>query len=155
MFWFKIFGMMLLQMLRNVARMTGFLDGTHPHDGIPDESTGKVVASLMYTSTYCPMIAIMLAYDCTAPPHITFPWIMVYIGMYNITLDFYFYWYHCAMHEVPWLCKFHTTHHKTKHANPTLTLFADEVQEMFDIAIILLCAYLTMCIFTSLNFYEW
>lgn len=159
--WFKVFGVMLLNMLRAISKQCGFLDGTHPRDGVPDQSINKVLVSLMSTSTYRPMMAIMLAYDRNQAPHMSFPWIVAYIGLYNVALDFYFYWYHLAMHEVPWLWKFHSTHHKTKHPNPALTLFADEVQEVFDIAIIPLCAYLTMRALTSFdfcasfNFYDW
>lgn len=154
--WFKLFGIMVLRMLRTVASQTGFLDGHHPRDGIPDESIGKVMTSLISTSTYRPMMAIMLAYDRNAAPSLPFPWILAYIGLYNVVLDGFFWYYHKSMHEVPWLWKFHSTHHKTKHPNPTLTLFADEVQEIFDIAVIPLCAYLTMhFFFKDFNFYSW
>lgn len=153
--WFKAFGIMTIRLLTKISANVGFLDGKVPRDGVPDDSVGKVMTSLISTSTYRPMLATMLAYNREERPNLTFPWIFIYVGLYAVLVDFYFYWYHRAMHEVPFLWKFHRTHHLTRHPNPALTLFADEVQEAFDIVVIPLCAYLTMRTFTSFNFYDW
>lgn len=157
---FKLFGVSTMHMLRRVGAQHGFLDGQVPRDGIPDDSVGKVAMSLISTSTYRPVLAVMLAYDRTAPPALS--WMVpAQLTLYTVVLDFWFYWYHRLMHEVPWLWKLHSTHHLTRHPNATLTLFADEVQEIFDIAGIPLFAYWTIRYLvpvlggSNFGFYEW
>lgn len=153
--WFKVFGVMTIRMLRDLSTASGFLDAKTPRDGVPDEAVNKVMLSLISTSTYRPMLCTILAYDRNAHPLPSLPWIVGYMMLYPIVLDFYFYWYHRAMHEVDWLWRFHKTHHLTRHPNPGLTLFADEVQETFDIVGIPLLAYLTLRSFTTFTFYDW
>ncbi|KAM3444223.1 hypothetical protein MY4824_000112 [Beauveria thailandica] len=53
-------------------------------------------------------------------------WLAVHIGVYTLALDFFFYWYHRAMHDVPALWKLHRRHHLAKHPNALLTGYADD-----------------------------
>jgi sterol desaturase/sphingolipid hydroxylase (fatty acid hydroxylase superfamily) len=61
------------------------------------------------------------------------------------------------MHANDSMWKFHRTHHLTKHPNPTLSMYGDETQELFDIAGIPLLAYVTMkyAFGFPMSFYEW
>lgn len=144
-------------MIRRVGHTIGFLDGDeHERDGIPDVGVGKVVRSVMSTSSFRPMFSIFLAYKGLPPSTINWYWLFIETGMYSIILDFYYYWYHRAMHEFDSLWKFHRTHHLTKHPNPMLTLYADFEQEFFDIAGVPLMTYFTMrFVGFPMGFYEW
>ena len=155
---FKAIGIHEMRLLRRLGHYTGFLDGDeHDRDGIPDTAVGKVINSVMSTSSFRPMFTIILAYKPSLPPStINWYWLFIETGMYSIILDFYYYWYHRALHEVDALWKYHRTHHLTKHPNPMLTLYADFEQEVFDIAGIPLITYFTMrFIGFPLGFYEW
>jgi sterol desaturase/sphingolipid hydroxylase (fatty acid hydroxylase superfamily) len=78
------------------------------------------------------------------------------LGLYVIILDFWFHWYHRAMHEVPFLWKYHRTHHLSKHPTPLLTAYADEEQEIFDMVVIPFLTYATLwAIGLPLGFYDW
>jgi sterol desaturase/sphingolipid hydroxylase (fatty acid hydroxylase superfamily) len=78
------------------------------------------------------------------------------IGLYGIVLDFWFYWYHRLMHNIPSLWKYHRTHHLTKHPNPLLTIYADFEQEVFDIVGIPLMTFFTLkAMGLPMGFYEW
>jgi sterol desaturase/sphingolipid hydroxylase (fatty acid hydroxylase superfamily) len=60
------------------------------------------------------------------------------------------------MHDNDSLWKYHRTHHLTKHPNPLLTLYADEEQEFFDIAVIPLLAWVSLKLMgLPMNFYSW
>lgn len=157
----KLFGINVMHMLRRVSRITGFLDGQHERDVVPDVGVAKVMISLISTSTFRPMIAVFLAYNRDEMPHVS--WLTpLYVSLYCVVLDFYFYWYHRAMHESNLfglgldLWRFHRTHHLTKHPNPLLTLYADEEQEFFDVVGIPLMAYGTIRLMgLPFGFYDW
>lgn len=157
-FWFKVVGIREMYHLRRTGHIYGFLDGDqHARDQVPDVGVGKVVRSLISTSTFRPMAAVFLAYSQNQPPaSMSWKWLPLEIGLYGIILDFWFYWYHRIMHDVPWLWKYHRTHHLTKHPNPLLTLYADTEQEFFDILGIPLATYFTLkAIGLPMSFYEW
>ncbi|RMZ78693.1 hypothetical protein DV737_g3790, partial [Chaetothyriales sp. CBS 132003] len=157
-FAFKMIGLRNFRLLRHLGHIYGYLDGDkHPRDAVPDHSVGKVVSSMISTSTLRSMLTIMLAYRTSEPPSsMNWAWLPLEIGAYGIILDFWFYWYHRVMHDYDFLWKFHRTHHLTKHPNPLLTLYADTVQEIFDIAVIPLVTYGTMRLMGfPMGFYEW
>lgn len=154
---FKINAVHELWMLRDLGMRFGFLDGDkHERDQVPDNAATKVFRALISTSSFRPMLATFLAYSSKQDPTAVLSWwTPVEIGVYQIVLDFWFYWYHRMMHEQDSLWKFHRTHHLTKHPTPLLTIYADTVQETFDIAGIPLLAYLTMKVMGfPLNFYS-
>ncbi|KFH44810.1 Alkylglycerol monooxygenase-like protein [Hapsidospora chrysogenum ATCC 11550] len=155
---FKVIAIRELQVLRRTAHQVGFLDGDqHERDGVPDVGVGKTFRSLISTSTFRPVFTIFLSYrTAQAPRDMNWLWLPLEAGLYGIILDFWFYWYHRLMHEVPFLWRFHRTHHLTKHPNPLLTLYADLEQEFFDIAGVPLATYFSMkAMGMPMGFYEW
>ncbi|OJJ96388.1 hypothetical protein ASPACDRAFT_1891249 [Aspergillus aculeatus ATCC 16872] len=155
---FKLIAIHELHVLRRLGHKVGFFDGDqHARDGVPDVGIGKVVQSLMSTSTFRPVMTVFFSYRPSQPPsQISWAWLILEIGLYGIVLDFWFYWYHRAMHDFEGLWKYHRTHHLTKHPNPLLSLYADTEQEIFDIAGIPLLAYFSLKLMgLPMGFYEW
>ena len=155
---FQLIGIHLLHQLRKMGMQYGHLDGDkHPRDDVPDHKVRQVFLSLINTAAWRSVLALMLAYDSSKRPmDASWMWLPLEQGLYGIILDFWFYWYHRVMHESDFLWKFHRTHHLTKHPNPLLTLYADGVQEVFDIAGIPFMTYLTMRLMgLPMGFYEW
>jgi sterol desaturase/sphingolipid hydroxylase (fatty acid hydroxylase superfamily) len=155
---FKAIAIHELHVLRRVGHLVGFLDGdVHERDGVPDLSVGKVMVSLLSTSTFRPFFTVFLAYTASqTPKDMSWAWLPLEAGLYGIILDFWFYWYHRLMHEVGSLWRYHRTHHLTKHPTPLLTLYADSEQEFFDIAGVPLMTYFTMrFVGMPMGFYEW
>ncbi|KAG6006831.1 hypothetical protein E4U21_006638 [Claviceps maximensis] len=155
---FKLNAIRELNVLRELGHKIGFLDGdVHERDGVPDVGVLRVMKSLIATSTFRPIFTIFLSYSAAQTPStLNFRWLFLETGCYAVILDFWFYWYHRLMHDVPGLWKFHRTHHLTKHPNPLLTLYADVEQELFDIAGIPLLTYFTMKFMGfPMGFYEW
>ena len=108
------------------------------------------------TGTMRPMMCVFFAFSRQENPWDISPWVIVEIGLYQIVLDFYFYWYHRLMHDFDSLWQFHRKHHMTKHPNPLLSLYADGIQEIGDIFLIPILAYATMkAVGLPLGFYEW
>ncbi|RMZ86681.1 hypothetical protein DV736_g6093, partial [Chaetothyriales sp. CBS 134916] len=155
---FQVIGIRQLRAIRELGHKYGFYDGDkHERDGVPDVGVSKVILSIILTLTIRPLFTVLLTYRTNLPPSsINLVWLPLEIGLYQIILDFWFYWYHRLMHDIGPLWRFHRTHHLTKHPNPLLTLYADSVQEVFDIAGIPLAAYFTMKLFSlPMGFYEW
>ncbi|KAK2591968.1 hypothetical protein QQS21_010340 [Conoideocrella luteorostrata] len=155
---FNLSGIHELHIFRRQGHEMGFLDGdVHERDGVPDSGVRKVIISLFSTSSIRSILIIFLAYNVDhAPKDAHWYWLPVETGAYLVVLDFWFYWYHRLMHEVPVLWKYHRTHHLTKHPNALLTLYADSEQEFFDILGIPLLTYLSLKgIGLPMGFYEW
>jgi sterol desaturase/sphingolipid hydroxylase (fatty acid hydroxylase superfamily) len=155
---FKLSAIHHLYALRWLGHTYGFFDGdVHGRDEVPDTSVGKVIRSLMSTSTVRPMMSTFLAYSARqAPASISLYWLPLEIGLYGIVLDFWFYWYHRFMHDNDGLWQYHRRHHLTKHPNPLLTLYADSEQEIFDIAIIPLLTWCSLKLMgLPMGFYDW
>lgn len=155
--------------LRWLGKTHGFLDGAHARDGVPDVGVDHVAVSLGKLMLGRPGLTVLLAYssagaggsstplDAVARPA-WWAWLFVHVGLYTLTLDFFFYWYHRAMHDVPALWKYHRTHHLTKHPSALLTGYADQVQEMGDIFVMPLLTFLAMrAVFggARFDFYHW
>ncbi|KYK58008.1 hypothetical protein DCS_05021 [Drechmeria coniospora] len=155
---FKLTAIRELHLLREISHQVGFLDGdAHDRDGVPNSGVAKVILSLLATSTGRSAFTVFLGYRTSETPVDT-SWLLLplQIGLYGIILDFWFYWYHRLMHEIGPLWRFHRTHHLTKHPNPLLALYADTVQELFDIAAIPLLTFSSLrCLGLELGFYEW
>ncbi|KAF4120918.1 Sterol desaturase/sphingolipid hydroxylase, fatty acid hydroxylase superfamily [Geosmithia morbida] len=152
-----------VHVLRRVGHMTGFLDGDeHERDGIPDVGVAKVAAALYKTTGSRIALSILVSYDPAEPPTEVmsnpkwWAWLFLQIGLYSVVLDFWFYWYHRAMHDVSFLWRYHRTHHLTKHPNPLLSAYADHEQEFFDMVGVPLMTWATLCVMgISMGFYEW
>lgn len=160
-FWLNITAIREIQVIRNLGHKYGYLDGDkHSRDGVPDIRVKEVVTSLLMTSLTRPVMANLLAWDSSKTPESlftwpTFGWLLVEQTMYPLMVDFWFYWYHRAMHDIPWLWQFHRTHHLTKHPNTLLSLYADGWQELFDIVVIPVLAFYTCkAMGMPMGFYE-
>ncbi|CAI7656461.1 unnamed protein product [Penicillium pancosmium] len=155
---FKLNGIHEMHIMRRLGQVHGFLDGDkHPRDEIPDVGVGKVIRELISTSTFRMIMAIYLTYQPNeTPSSLEWKWLPLEIGIYSITVDFWFYWYHRMMHSTGPLWKYHRRHHLTKHPNPLLSAYADHEQEFMDITGIPLMAYGTMKLMgLPMGFYEW
>jgi sterol desaturase/sphingolipid hydroxylase (fatty acid hydroxylase superfamily) len=129
-FYFMAFNTIVIRQihcLRRLGHIWGFLDGDqHERDGVPDVGVGKVAASLYKTTGSRMALAVFMTYNpLVSPADVVSDWtwwakLSLQIGLYSIVLDFWFYWYHRAMHDVSPLWKFHRKHHLTKHPNPLL-----------------------------------
>ncbi|KAF2758486.1 hypothetical protein EJ05DRAFT_352509 [Pseudovirgaria hyperparasitica] len=143
--------------LRRMGNAYGHLDGeVHRRDEVPDHSVRGVVQSLLSVAFLRPVMCTFLGWRSSQVPTDMTWWTPIEIGLYGVILDFWFYWYHRAMHDVSFLWKYHRTHHLTKHPNPLLTIYADTEQEIFDIIGIPLLTYATMRLLgLPMNFYDW
>lgn len=148
--------------IRTLGHRYGFLDGAAKRDGIPDSGVTKVVGAGWKTTGGRMLLAAMLVYNEKETPLQAMKspswwvWLPFQIGMYGVVLDFWFYWYHRAMHDIDGLWQFHRRHHLTKHPNPMLAAYADDVQEFFDMVGIPFMTYLTFRAFgIPLGFYDW
>ncbi|KAL4788566.1 hypothetical protein BJX76DRAFT_391 [Aspergillus varians] len=156
-FAFNAFLIYEAQVLRRLSCMFGFLDGDrHERDGIPDVGIKKIVLSLYKMTSSRLVMAIYFSYSPNQlPAEMNWVWLPLEIGLYGIVLDFWFYWYHRAMHDVDFLWRFHRTHHLTKHPNTLLSAYADHGQEFFDMVGVPFCTYLTLGAFgVPIGFYE-
>lgn len=143
-----------LHTLRYLGNIYGYFDGHVQRDGVPDLRVSAVAHSLLLTALFRMVILFAFAYDPKELPSLH--WLLpLQMTAYTIILDGIFYTYHRLMHDVDWLWKFHSTHHKTKHPNAQLSLYADQEQEWFDIVFVpLLAFYITKAIM-PFNFYAW
>jgi sterol desaturase/sphingolipid hydroxylase (fatty acid hydroxylase superfamily) len=152
-----------VQIIRDLGYKYGYLDGdSHERDGVPDVGVAKVAASLYKTTGSRLVMATYLCYKPGVSPAAVmsdpkwWAWLFLEIGVYQIVLDFWFYWYHRAMHDVPFLWKFHRTHHLTKHPNPLLAAYADHEQEFFDMVGVPFLTYVTLkALGFPMGFYDW
>lgn len=58
--------------------------------------------------------------------------------------DFWYYLIYRAAHGIPFLWRFHRTHHTTKHLSIRLTAYEDMEQEVWDMVGPLTLAYATL-----------
>lgn len=152
-----------VKLIRRLAYRYGYLDGDkHLRDEIPDVGIDKIAHVLNKVTGARIAMAIYFSYNpAIAPLDVLidpkwWAWLLLEITIYPIILDFWFYVYHRCMHDIPFLWQFHRTHHLTKHPNALMSAYADNVQELFDIAMIPLFTYLTLrAIGVNLGFYEW
>jgi hypothetical protein len=93
-YWFKAIAIHQIISMRNLGHIYGFFDGDkHARDEVPDISVGKVMRSLLATSSFRPLISVMFAYSKhSTPASINWLWLPIEIGLYGIILDFWFYW---------------------------------------------------------------
>ncbi|KAF3076464.1 hypothetical protein CFAM422_000955 [Trichoderma lentiforme] len=141
----------------------GFLDGdTHARDTFQKVGLRKGFAHLLKATGSRTILMIFVSYTpCTPPAVVLSNWVwwmnLVYeIGLYGLVLDFWFYWYHRAMHEIGSLWEYHRTHHSTRYPTTFLTGLAGHEQEFFDLIGIPLMTYITLrAVGIRFGFYEW
>ncbi|CAF1078328.1 unnamed protein product [Adineta steineri] len=141
--------------IRLVKHITYYMDvyGTfdeykRPRDYVPDKYVYRLILSiLIYTLARTGGGLILGGYNRYSPPSLghTISWAFpIKIGIWLITLDFFFYFYHRAVHTFPFLWKYHSKHHSTKHPTPLQSILADDLQEIIEIFLIPLAASLVM-----------
>lgn len=148
--------------IRIIGKKLGYLDAEHhPRDKAPRDSA-RLSWSLPLTIGSRTIMCVLVAYDPNRQPmdYITNPawWakLFVFISLYAVILDFYYYCMHRAWHEVPCLWRFHRTHHTIKHPNILFTAYADLEQEAFDIVgTPLLTFYTLKALGMPMDFYTW
>lgn len=150
--------------LKKLAHAHGFLDGeTVPErQNIPDSGVMRIVAGSVKTLDI--RLAIITAATFqrdVAPISLLSDWTWVVstllkVGIYGIVIDFWFYAYHRSMHEIPWLWKYHRTHHLAKHPVSMMASWSDEEQEFLDVVGVPVLAATTMYLMgISLPFHQW
>lgn len=152
-----------VHILRRLGHKYGFLDGdVHERDGIPDVGVAQVAASIFKLTISRISMALYLTRNHRQSPAAAmsnwqwWAWLVVENAVYSVTLDFWFYWYHRAMHDVPFLWKYHRTHHLTKHPNPVLSAYSDHEQEFLDMVGVPFLTYMTLwAVGLKLGFCEW
>ncbi|KAM3435409.1 hypothetical protein MY4824_004875 [Beauveria thailandica] len=151
-----------VRMLRRLTYKYGCLDGDVARDGIPNSGGGKIIGEMHKTAGFRIIMATWIAYEPGLTPLAFFSkpdiWapLVLKLALYGPILDFFFYTYHRACHEVPWLWKYHRTHHLNKHPTAVHSGFADDEQEVIEIVIVPFLTYATLwALGLKLNFYEW
>lgn len=124
------------------------LDGQYYFSAFVDSSPFTLATlsfrwSLLGVLSIRPLLAVFAFYNREEKPSLSI-WFPLQLCLYSVTLDFFFYIYHRAMHEVPGLWQFHSRHHRTKHPNALLGAFADVPQEWGDIAVIPILTWLVL-----------
>ncbi|KAF1825632.1 uncharacterized protein K489DRAFT_313964 [Dissoconium aciculare CBS 342.82] len=148
--------MMEVKTLQQIALKTGFLDGDkHSRDKVPDVAIDKITKIMPFLSMTRPALFTLFGYRRSAPIQIS-PWLPVELIIYSIVLDFFFYVYHRATHEIDGLWQYHRRHHTTKHPIPILAGYADHEQEAIEIAIIPVLTFLSLKLMGfPMGFYDW
>ncbi|OAQ99828.1 hypothetical protein LLEC1_07643 [Akanthomyces lecanii] len=150
-------------LLRRLIHRHGCLDGDKSdRDGISSAGAGRIVRALPEAAILRYALAICITYDADIAPleamrdTAYWPSFFTKLCLYGVILDFWFYGYHRACHEIPFLWKYHRTHHLTKHPTAIMSIWADNEQEIVDMIIIPFLTFATLCsIGLSLDFYEW
>lgn len=134
----------------------GYFDGDeHARDDVPNVGVTKATLSLLLTTTIRPLFTLIFTYSQDSVPTPTV-WLPLELVLYSIVLDFFFYVYHRACHEVDFLWRYHRTHHLTKHPSPLLSSYADEEQEILEIALIPIATYTVLKVLGfPMTFYDW
>lgn len=145
-----LFSFFMLFHFHRLSKTHGFLDAEHTRDGIPDAKLNWTILFLGLTLSGRPLVGAFMEYDRFELPSFSI-WDPVRVFAFHCALDFWFYWYHRGMHEIPFLWQFHKTHHHAKHPIPLLSVFGDPTQDFFDILVIPLLATLTV----PLKFHVW
>ncbi|KAF9513343.1 hypothetical protein BS47DRAFT_1344430, partial [Hydnum rufescens UP504] len=96
---FITFVAMLAFHLNALALKHGFLDGQVPRDGVPDARLKLTMLGIFFVATVRLLFCCFIAYNRFETLYIT-PWLSVHMFVYTIIVDFWFYIYHRAMHEI-------------------------------------------------------
>lgn len=152
-----------VRMLRRLAHKYGCLDGdVAKRDGIPNTGAGKIIGEMHKTAGFRIIMAVLIDYDPTVAPTslfsdwATFARFVLKLSLYGPLIDVFFYTYHRACHEVPFLWKYHRTHHLAKHPTAVHSGFADDEQEVIEILIVPFLVFTTLwAVGLKLSFFEW
>jgi sterol desaturase/sphingolipid hydroxylase (fatty acid hydroxylase superfamily) len=137
----------------------GYLDGDeHGRDQVSHRNLLKAIFSVSFFTIIRPWLVVFVAgwHDDWNFSTISW-WLPMELFLYSIIVDFWFYSYHRACHEVGFLWRFHRTHHLTKHPIPVLASFSDIEQELIEVIAIPLLSWLTakFAFGLPMPFYDW
>lgn len=92
-------GIHLVQTIRRLGRVYGFLDGDkHERDDIPNVGVKRVATELLSVPSLRLAMSLYLSYrPKELPLSFNWGWLALEIGLYSITVDFWFYWYSDAL----------------------------------------------------------
>ncbi|CAF1609523.1 unnamed protein product [Rotaria magnacalcarata] len=146
---FIVFTLNLIAHLTYYMGVYGTFDEhNRPRDYVADKDVYPLIRSvILYTIARTACGLILGGYNRYAPPLLghTISWAFpIKIGLWLIALDFFFYAYHRAVHTFPFLWKYHSKHHSTKHPTPIQSILAGDIQEIIEIVLIPLGASLVM-----------
>lgn len=146
---FLIFTLMLISHIHYYMNLYGTFDEhKRPRDYVPDRMVTRLVVSvLIYMLARTGGGLFLGGYDRHILPSLglTISWFFIIkIAVWLIALDFFFYCYHRACHEVPFLWKIHQLHHCTKHPTPIQSILAGDIQEIIEIFLVPLAASLVV-----------
>lgn len=117
-----------------------FDEHKRPRDYVPDRMVVRLVLSVTVYMLARTAVGFLLGdYDRNEPPSLghTISWLfLAKVSIWLIVLDFFFYCYHRACHEVPSLWKIHSLHHCTKHPTPIQSILAGDIQEVIEVFLI-------------------
>ncbi|PKI85036.1 hypothetical protein MVES1_000794 [Malassezia vespertilionis] len=121
-----------VKFLVDAVKRYGYLDAGAERDSVPEGMTGKLGKEFLVGFLVRPLLVHVLSYNRFEMPSLSL-WLPVQLFIFTMIVDFIYYWVHRATHEVPFLWKYHSRHHTTKHPVVYLAAFADEPQEVFDV----------------------
>ncbi|GAA5895849.1 hypothetical protein JCM8208_005104 [Rhodotorula glutinis] len=104
-------------------------------DRTPDKSVNHLAAGILAYMLIRTGIDFYLNYDkAVENPLFDFSWTFpIRLALWEVTLDYFFYVYHRATHEVDYLWNIHKHHHTTKHPTAILAILAEEKQEFLEV----------------------
>ncbi|GAA6033027.1 hypothetical protein JCM8097_000107 [Rhodosporidiobolus ruineniae] len=112
-------------------------------DRTPDKSVKHLAGGITAYMFVRTAFSMYLYYEKDYSPLTDFTWTYpLRLAAWEITLDYFFYVYHRASHEVDALWFIHKHHHTTKHPTAILAILAEEYQEYLEIFLIPLAATL-------------
>lgn len=146
---FFIFTLMLVNHIHYYMDRYGTFDEhKRPRDYVPDNMVARLVVSvLIYLLARTGGGLFLGGYDRHVFPSLgrTISWLFIIkIGLWLIALDFFFYCYHRACHQIPFLWKIHSLHHCTKHPTPIQSILAGDMQEVIEVFLVPLAASLVV-----------
>ncbi|KIM77950.1 hypothetical protein PILCRDRAFT_606638 [Piloderma croceum F 1598] len=109
-------------------------------DLVPDSHHDRVSYALVTFILIRNIGIFVLGQDSSEKPHLGI-WSPMKIGAFQIVLDYFFYFYHRSAHEFDFLWFIHQQHHATKSPTPSLSLWADNYQDILEWAIVPFLAY--------------
>ena len=146
---FFTFTMFMIKRVHYFMDLYGTFDeDQRPRDYVPDNMVARLVVSIaIYLFARTAIGFVLGDYNRNEPPSLghTISWLFIIkIAIWLIALDFFFYCYHRACHEVPILWKIHSLHHCTKHPTPIQSILAGDIQEVIEIFVIPILATLVV-----------
>jgi sterol desaturase/sphingolipid hydroxylase (fatty acid hydroxylase superfamily) len=153
----------LIRYLHSCIKFYGVLDKENSGRDIPrDNEVYRLSTDIFaYNLTRGAGAVFLGGYNPDIPPSFGLqgacvtPFLLLKMVVWFITMDFFFYVYHRACHEVPALWRIHSKHHGTRHPTPLQAVLASDIQEVIEIALVpLLATLVVQTCFFPMNSYE-